>query len=45
VEPKPAQAPAPSAAPASGAPKPLRTLYGVFKKLKPGQLKGGRREE
>jgi hypothetical protein len=35
-----------SAAPTgSPAVKPLRTLYSVFKKLKPGQIKGGRREE
>jgi len=42
VEPKPAQAPP---APAAQGAKPLRTLYSVFRKLKPGQLKGVKREE
>jgi len=52
VEPKPSPAPAPAApsggaaaVPATPAVKPLRTLYSVFKKLKPGQLKGIKREE
>jgi ribonuclease E len=50
VEPKPAPAAAPAPTVSSGAApapavKPLRTLYSVFKKLKPGQLKGIKREE
>ena len=46
VEPKPApSAPAPAAVPSVEKPKGIRTLYSVFKKLKPGQAKGGRREE